>query len=135
MNRSGAYIKQPAGYRAFMPTPLPPKPAIHLDGKQQKLLSQADRALARLDGLGQVLPGADLVISMYVRKEALLSSQIEGTQASLEDLFEFERGETPENINDVAAVINYIKALHYGMQRLDQLPLSLRLIKEIHHIL
>jgi Fic family protein len=135
MNRSGAYIKQPAGYRAFMPTPLPPKPAIHLDGKQQKLLSQADRALARLDGLGQVLPGADLFISMYVRKEALLSSQIEGTQASLEDLFEFERGETPENINDVAAVINYIKALHYGMQRLDQLPMSLRLIKEIHHIL
>jgi Fic family protein len=87
MNRSGAYIKQLAGYRAFMPTSLPPKPAIHLDGKQQQLLSQADRALARLDGLGQVLPGADLFISMYVRKEALLSSQIEGTQASLEDLF------------------------------------------------
>lgn len=135
MNRSGAYIKQTAGYRAFIPTPLPPNPAIKLEGKQQKLLSQADMALARLDGLGHVLPSADLFITMYVRKEALLSSQIEGTQASLEDLFEFERGEKAKNINDVAEVVNYIKALNYGMQRLDSFPMSLRLIKEIHHIL
>jgi len=135
MRTSGTYIKQTAGYRAFIPASLPPRPAIKLDGKQQRLLSQADMALARLDGLGQVLPGADLFISMYVRKEALLSSQIEGTQASLEDLFEFERGEKPENINDVAEVVNYIKALQYGMQRLDRFPMSLRLIKEIHRTL
>ena len=135
MRTSGTYIKQTTGYRAFIPAPLPPRPAIKLDGKQQRLLSQADMALARLDGLGQVLPGADLFISMYVRKEALLSSQIEGTQASLEDLFEFERGEKPENINDVAEVVNYIKALQYGMQRLDRFPMSLRLIKEIHRTL
>ncbi len=135
MRTSGTYIKQTTGYRAFIPAPLPPRPSIKLDGKQQRLLSQADMALARLDGLGQVLPGADLFISMYVRKEALLSSQIEGTQASLEDLFEFERGEKPENINDVAEVVNYIKALQYGMQRLDRFPMSLRLIKEIHRTL
>ncbi len=92
-------------------------------------------SLARLDGMGRILPNVDLFIAMYVRKEALLSSQIEGTQASLEDLFEFESGETPENINDVEEVVNYIKALNYGMERLDSLPMSLRLIKEIHETL
>ena len=72
---------------------------------------------------------------MYVRKEALLVPRLKVLRLLLRTFFEFERGETPENINDVAAVINYIKALHYGMQRLDQLPMCLSLIKEIHHIL
>lgn len=134
-NRSGKLITQPGGYKAFVPEKLPPSPALRIEGALQNLLSQADMALARLDGMGYFLPNADLFIAMYVRKEALLSSQIEGTQASLEDIFEYESGDKPENINDVAEVINYIGALNYGMNRLKTLPMSLRLIKEIHGVL
>ena len=134
-NRSGKLITQLGGYRAFVPEKLPPSPALRIEGALQNLLSQADMALARLDGMGYFLPNADLFIAMYVRKEALLSSQIEGTQASLEDIFEYESGDKPENINDVAEVINYIGALNYGMERLKTLPMSLRLIKEIHGVL
>nr|MDA8155166.1 Fic family protein [Actinomycetota bacterium] len=96
---------------------------------------QADMTLARLDGIGHILPNINLFIAMYVRKEALLSSQIEGTQASLEDIFEFEKGEMPANINDVEEVVNYIKALNYGIERLGGFPMSLRLIREIHSVL
>jgi Fic family protein len=128
-------ISQPGGYKAFIPEKLPPGPALRIEGALQNLLSQADIALARLDGMGYFLPNADLFIAMFVRKEALLSSQIEGTQASLENIFEYESGDKPENINDVAEVINYIKALNYGMERLKTLPMSLRLIKEIHSVL
>jgi Fic family protein len=128
-------ISQPGGYKAFVPEKLPPSPALRIEGALQNLLSQADMALARLDGMGYFLPNADLFIAMYVRKEALLSSQIEGSQASLEDIFEYESGDKPENINDVAEVINYIRALNYGMDRLKTLPMSLRLIKEIHGML
>ena len=135
MNRSGAYRQQPTGYKAFLPAPLPPNPPIKIEGELQNLLSNADMSLARLDGLGHILPNASLFIAMYVKKEALLSSQIEGTQASLEDLFEFESGMKPENINDVAEVVNYVKALNYGMERLGEFPMSLRLIKEIHAVL
>ena len=135
MNRSGAYRQQPTGYKAFLPAPLPPNPPIKIEGELQNLLSNADMSLARLDGLGHILPNASLFIAMYVKKEALLSSQIEGTQASLEDLFEFESGKKPENINDVAEVVNYVKALNYGMERLGEFPMSLRLIKEIHAVL
>jgi Fic family protein len=135
MNRSGIYVKQPTGYKAFIPSALPPSPPIKLAGNLQNLLSRADMSLARLDGMGYILPNVDLFIAMYVRKEALLSSQIEGTQASLEDLFGFESGERPENINDVEEVVNYVKALNYGMERLERLPMSLRLIKEIHGVL
>lgn len=135
MNRSGAYINQPTGYKAFIPKPLPPKPSITLEGDLQNLLSKADMSLARLDGIGYILPNVDLFIAMYVRKEALLSSQIEGTEASLEDLFQFESGEQPKNINDVSEVVNYIKALNYGIERLGNFPMSLRLIKEIHGVL
>jgi Fic family protein len=135
MNRSGTYANQPSGYKAFIPKPLPPKPPIAFEGDLQNLLSKADMSLARLDGIGHILPNVNLLIAMYVRKEALISSQIEGTQASLEDLFEFESGEQPKNINDVAEVVNYIKALNYGIERLGSLPMSLRLIKEIHGVL
>jgi Fic family protein len=134
-NRSGKLITQPGGYKAFVPEKLPPDPPLRIESALQNLLSQADMALARLDGMGYFLPNADLFIAMYVRKEALLSSQIEGTQASLEDIFEYESGDKPENINDVAEVINYIRALNYGMDRLKTLPMSLRLIKEIHGVL
>ena len=135
MNRSGRYITQPAGYKAFIPAPLPPDPPIIIKGDLQNLLSKADMSIARLDGMGHVLPNANLFIAMYVKKEALLSSQIEGTQASLEDLFEFESGEKPDNINDVAEVVNYVKALNYGMERLQEFPMSLRLLKDIHAVL
>lgn len=135
MNRSGAYIKQPAGYKAFIPSSLPPQPPVTPQGDLQNLLSKADMSLARLDGLGYILPDAKLFIAMYVKKEALLSTQIEGTQASLENLFEFERGEKLDNINDVTEVVNYIRALDHGIKRLDSFPMSLRLIKEIHSIL
>jgi len=135
MNRSGTYIQQPSGYRAFVPRPLPPNPPVHFDGALPKLLSRADRSLARLDSMGYILPNVDLLIAMFVRKEAVLSSQIEGTQASLEDLFEYESGQKPEKINDVGEVVNYVKALNYGIERLDRLPMSIRLIKEIHSVL
>ncbi|MFH1910675.1 MAG: Fic family protein [Pseudomonadota bacterium] len=135
MQRSGVYVKQTTGYRAFIPTPLPPKPAIKIERELQNLLSRADMALARLDGVAQMLPNVDLFIAMYVKKEALLSSQIEGTQASLDDLFAYESGDKLENLNDVTEVVNYVKAMNYGLDRLQSLPMSLRLIKEIHALL
>jgi len=135
MQRSGTCIKQPTGYRAFIPASLPPKPAVRIEGELQNLLSRADMALARLDGVAQILPNVDLFIAMYVKKEALLSSQIEGTQASLDDLFAYESGDKLENLNDVTEVVNYVKAMNYGIDRLQTLPMSLRLIKEIHAIL
>jgi Fic family protein len=135
MSRSGTHISQSSGYKAFIPAPLPPDPPIVLEGSLQILLSRADMALARLDVLGQVLPNVNLFIAMYVKKEALLSSQIEGTQASLENLFAAELGDTPENINDVEEVVNYVKALNYGLGRLREFPMSLRLIREIHAVL
>lgn len=135
MSRSGKYIKQATGYKAYIPSPLPPNPTVTIDSDMQQLLSKADMALARLDGMGYILPNVNLFIAMYVKKEALLSSQIEGTQASLEDLFQFESGSEIENVNDVEEVVNYVKALNYGIERLDTLPMSLRLIKEIHEIL
>src|SRR5664280_2972743 len=88
--RAGRYILQPQGYRAFIPANLPPVPPISMDDEMWTLLSQADRALGRLDGSTTVLPNPDLFVYMYVRKEAVLSSQIEGTQASLMDILEFE---------------------------------------------
>ncbi len=135
MNRSGIYVNQPAGFKAFVPTSLPPHPAININENMQKLLWDATLHLARLDGMAYALPNTDLFITMYVKKEALLSAQIEGTQASLEDVFEFESGAKLENVNDVVEVVNYIKALHYGIDRLDSLPMSLKLIKELHAIL
>lgn len=131
--RAGTFVMQSGGYKAFIPAPLPPDPTIEYDDELQSLLSKADMNLARLDGITTVLPNADLFIAMYVKKEALLSSQIEGTQASLEGVLEFEADLTPrEDVNEIKEVINYIKALNYGMIRLNELPMSLRLIREIH---
>ena len=133
MKRSGNFITQPTNYKAFIPSKLPPTPPINIDTEMQELLQDATMLLARLDGTAYTLPNPELFITMYVKKEALLSAQIEGTQASLEDIFEFERGGIkPENINDVTEVINYIKALNYGMKRLAEIPMSLKLIKELH---
>lgn len=134
--RTGRFVKQKRGYKAFIPAALPPEPPVKFNSELQTSLSKADRALARLDGIVTVLPNPDLFIAMYVKKEALLSSQIEGTQASLEGVLEFEADLTPkEDIDDIKEVINYIKALNYGIERLKEFPMSLRLIKEIHKIL
>jgi Fic family protein len=104
-----------------------------MKGEMWNLLSQADRALGRLDGSTDALPNPDLFVFMYVRKEAVLSSQIEGTQASLIDVLEFESHTLePDNPQDVAEVVNYIAAVNYGLERLQTLPVSLRLIREIH---
>ena len=132
----GRFVLQPQGYKAFIPEPLPHRSPIKFDDELLNLLSEADRALARLDGIVTVLPNPDLFIAMYVKKEAILSSQIEGTQASLEGVLEFEANLVPkENIYDIKEVINYVKALDYGIERLKTLPMSLRLIKEVHKIL
>jgi Fic family protein len=133
INRAGYYTKQIGGYKAFVPKPLPPDPAIQLDDEMVRLLSLAERSLGRLEGASGILPNADLFVAMYVNKEAVLSSQIEGTQASLVDVLAFEADAAlPENPQDVEEVVNYISALNYGLQRLDTLPISLRLIREIH---
>jgi Fic family protein len=134
-NRVGDFVLQKEGYETFIPYPLPP---AHLDinEKLQLLLSRADSALARLDGVTQVLPNPDLFVAMYVKKEALLSSQIEGTQASLQGVLEFEANMKPkEDINDIREVVNYINAMHHGMDNLESGDLSLELINNIHKIL
>jgi Fic family protein len=135
-NRAGRYVMQSAGYRAYIPKSLPPMPPIKYNGELRNLLSEADRALAKLDGIATVLPNTELFIAMYVKKEALLSSQIEGTQASLEGVLRFEANLEPsEDINEIKEVVNYIQAMNYGLSRLQDMPMSNRLIKEIHEIL
>lgn len=131
--RAGTYVRQLEGYRAFIPAPLPPKPPISIDDKLYTLLSQADRALGRLDGSITTLPNPDLFVFMYVRKEAVLSSQIEGTQSSLQDVLAAEaRILSQDRPSDVREVLNYINALRYGLERLESLPVSVRLMREIH---
>ncbi|HEY3040087.1 MAG TPA: Fic family protein [Pyrinomonadaceae bacterium] len=131
--RAGKYIKQAAGFKAFIPAPLPPAPPISIDAELTRLLSEADRSLGRLDGISSVLPNPDLFVAMYVRQEAVLSSQIEGTQSSLEDVLQFEVDAKGADVpKDVEEVVNYVRAMNFGIQRLEKLPLSLRLIREIH---
>jgi Fic family protein len=125
------------GYRAFIPEPLPPKsPELSIDEEMAECLSRADRALGRLDGSIQTLPDPDLFVYMYVRKEAVLSSQIEGTQSSLFHLLKREAEVLdPDTPHDVNEVINYVKAMNHGLELLNQLPVSVRLIKEVHSAL
>jgi Fic family protein len=131
--RAGRYVQQPTGYRAFIPSPLPPDPAVVISPDVLVLLSQADRALGRLDGSIQTLPHPDLFVFMYVRKEAVLSSQIEGTQSSLQDVLAAEaKIVAPDRPRDVDEVVNYVRAMNYGLERLKELPVSVRLIREIH---
>jgi Fic family protein len=134
-NRAGSYAPQSSGVRAFIPAPLPPDPPVRIE-EMQSLLSRAILAVGRLDGIAQTLPSADLFVSMYVRREAVLSSQIEGTQSTLEDLLAAELETRPRRARqpqrDVDEVFNYVRAMNYGLRRLAELPLSLRLIREIH---
>lgn len=133
-NRAGKYVHQLTGYDAFIPTDLPPDPPVNMDAEMIRLLSLADRKLGRLDGVTQILPNPDLFVGMYVQKEAVLSSQIEGTQASFVDVLQVD-ADTAAKRQDVEEVVNYVKAMKYGMNRLETLPLSLRLLREIHGIL
>ena len=135
--RSGQYISQLTGelqYKAFVPSLLPFE--LKMDNTLQGLLSDATLALGRLDGIGDMIPDVDFFILMYVRKEATLSSQVEGTQATFFDALKAEANiQGLEIQNDVDEILNYIKAMNYGLERMLSLPLSLRLIKEIHKIL
>ena len=131
---SGKCIKTLKGYWTFMPDPLPP--SIDYDKKLIRLLSEADRVLGELSGTGRLLPNPYLLIAPYIRREAVSSSRIEGTQASLNDLFFFEAAESEApKVPDVREVKNYVRAMEYGIDRLKDLPISIRLIREIHEVL
>lgn len=133
ITRSGRFIQQLTGYVAFLPNRLPPEPPVELDDELLALLSEADQALGRLDGAVDNLPNPQLFVFMYVRQEAVLSSQIEGTQASLMDILEFEaQALEPGRPKDVEEVVNYVAAMNHGLARLADLPVSLRLVREIH---
>lgn len=133
-SRAGRYLLQATGYKAFLPESLPPQPDIEYDGELRTLLSNADRDIARLDAIAALLPNPDLFVAMYVRHEAVLSSQIEGTQSTLEDVLAFEADATHNDApKDVEEVVNYVRAMNHGLKRLDEgFPLSLRLLREIH---
>lgn len=138
-SRLGSYIRcSVAGeaYQAFLPPALPPLPPVNLLGLQG-LLSKANQALGKLDAVADILPDSNLLLYYYVRKEAVLSSQIEGTQSSLSDLLLHESGEEPSvPIDDVVEVSSYVAALEHGLQRVKEgFPVSLRLIREMHEIL
>lgn len=139
-DRTGEYVNCSVGgehYQAFLPAALPLEPPLQLSAADYDLIEKANRALGRLDGLAALLPDTSLFIYLYVRKEALLSSQIEGTQSSFADLLLFESNEVPGvPLDDVEEVSTYIAALNHGIRRLREgFPLSLRLIREIHEIL
>lgn len=135
-NRAGEYRANLTGelrYSSFLPNSLPPSPSIELDEDAINLLAKANRSIGVLEGISRQIPHIELFVSMYVRKEALLSSQIEGTQATLDDILD---PNIEDNTNqNVADVINYIKASQYASARLSELPICNRLLKEIHAIL
>jgi len=137
--RAGRFITQlqgPSGFSAFIPAGLPPDPPIRWDSEMHDLFEIANRALGRLDGATLIAPNPDLFLYTYIRKEAVLSSQIEGTQSSLSDLLLFENTEAPGiPVDDLREVSNYVAAMEHGLKRLkDGFPLSLRLVREIHGI-
>jgi Fic family protein len=135
-NRIGQYIKNSAiggeSYNSYIPRPLPPNPSLDMS-ELYPLLDQANTAIGRLDGISMLLPDRSLFLYMYVRKEAVLSSQIEGTQSYLSDLLLSEtHGAMMAPLDDIKEVSNYVAAMNYGLERLKEFPLSLRLIREIH---
>lgn len=135
-NRAGCFVTNLSGemaYQSFRPNPLPPEPPIEVSGELIAKLVDANKKLAALDGLSSRIPNMDLFVSMYVRKEALLSSQIEGTQCTLDDILNpFAEENTNLNVSDV---VNYIRAEEFAIERLQTLPLCNRLIKETHSVL
>ncbi len=129
---SGKLIQAKGGYLAYVPNPLPPR--LEWDNALVSVMSRADIALGTLSGLGETLPNPHLLIYPFIRREAVLSSRIEGTQSSLSDLLLFEATQV-EKREDVKEVQNYVHAMEYGLNRLSELPLSLRFIRELHGIL
>lgn len=135
-HRAGVFVRQSTGYRAFIPKPLPPSPSLAVDEAMQTRLANAERNLGRLDSVSLLLPDPNRFVGMYVRQEAILSSQIEGTQTSLYELLEFEAEENEaERPVDIGEVINHVKALAFGIERLAELPVSARLLCEVHRVL
>lgn len=141
MKATGSYIRVAAAgesFDAFMPNPLPPDPPLQLPEGDQDLMERANRALGRLDGVASLLPDVSLFLYFYVRKEAVLSSQIEGTQSSFSDLLMHEEKLVPGvPLDDVQEVSNYVAAMNHGLKRMrkDGFPLSLRLIRDMHKVL
>jgi Fic family protein len=129
-NKWGKLLRQPEGFWAFIPSPLPPQ--LNPDWSLVNQVTTAERELAHLAGLARNLPNPQLLIGPFLRREAVLSSRIEGTQASLSDLFLFEAAEHSQPNSDVTEVANYVRALEYGLHRLATLPISLRLMNELH---
>jgi Fic family protein len=132
---SGRYVKLLTGHNAFIPHPLPPATPLKIDKEMTDLLFQANNSLLRLDSLGYALPDYENFIGTYIQKEALLSSQIEGTRATMEDLFISGNVSPVKRNREVIPVFNYIEALKHGRKRLQELPMCLRLIREMHEIL
>lgn len=131
---SGRYMHQPGGYTAFVPDPLPPD--LNVDPNLSLLLSEATHALGRLDGIAGSVPDLGVFLFTYIRREAVLSSQIEGTQASLMDVLEYEAAvHGPAQSIDVHEVLNYVRAVEYGLQRLATLPISRKFLCEVHQVL
>lgn len=133
-SRAGVTIRQKEGYLVFIPKPLPPHPYLDLNDSLLSLLSQADRALARLDGITYALPSPDLFLRMYIRKEALLSTQIEGTQATLKGVLAYEADLTSsDDPKEIKEVINYISAMEQGLNRISEVDISFLL--SLHKVL
>lgn len=136
MNRAGEFISNMSGeaaYKSFRPAPLPPQPELQINDEIISLLVDASRCLQKLEAAANMIPNVELFVSMYVRKEALISSQIEGTQCTLDDVLD---PECAENVNlEVADVINYVKAAQFAIERLYSLPICSRLLRETHAIL
>jgi Fic family protein len=135
MIQIGKYIQQQGNYKAFIPGKFPPKDLSYAKPRIIELLAQSNFYLGKLDGLTKLLPDIDFFIFMYINKEAAYSSQVEGTKANLTDALQAEVEKTPELPEDVDDILHYIKAMNRGLKRLNELPLSLRLIKEVHSIL
>lgn len=136
MNRAGKYIENMTGeamYKSFQPSALPPEPPLEINERLLKMLVEANRQLAQLDTASQLIPDIDLFVSMYVRKEALMSSQIEGTQCTLEDILDPQLDASANA--DVSEVINYVKAERFALKRLETLPICSRLLRETHAVL
>lgn len=130
--RSGSYILQPTGYQAFIPTNLPPKPEIAISKELEMALDLAMRSLTQLSGISTLLPNLEIFITMAIRKEALLSSQIEGTKATMTDVLTYEAWDEIDHFDDVQEVVNYIKSLNISLEMLSELPLCMRIIKKAH---
>ncbi|MEK9131034.1 MAG: Fic family protein [Patescibacteria group bacterium] len=131
----GRFVNQPTGYKAFVPAVFPPRDPILFNSLTAELDAKATLAVGKLDGITQLLPDLDFFIFMYVRKEAALSSEIEGTKATMSDSIRAEIEMTKDIPEDVDRILHYIKAMNYGLKRLRTLPLSLRLIREVHKTL